>query len=280
MRFSRLLLLTVAVWSIFAAAARASTEIPFVFRGGMIWLQVRMVGHAAPLDFLLDSGAGKTVLDLGAARRLGVTLGARETVQGVQGRCAAYQVGRLAGTVGSVAIPTKALALDLRSISAGCGRSVDGLLGADFFRGHIVQIDYARQKIRLLAREEFAACPGRNVPLARRNDALCVRLAVDGRAPQWMRLDTGYSGALEWVVARVKSRRVGGTSLATAVASRATIRTEVLLGDERLADVKTGLHARPIFAGESGLVGNGLLAQFVVTVDAAKSRLLLHRPAR
>ena len=72
-------------------------------------------------------------------------------------------------------------------------------------------------------------------------------------------------------------RRATGTSVGAAAGSRAHIQTDVLLGSERLPSVKTGVHQQPIFSGEAGLLGNGLLSQFRVTVDAGKSRLLLDR---
>jgi hypothetical protein len=53
----------------------------------------------------------------------------------------------------------------------------------------------------------------------------------------------------------------------------------VLLGSERISAVKTGIHSQPLFAGDHGLIGNGLLSQFRVPVDAAGARLLLHRGA-
>ena len=246
----------------------------------MIWLKLDVAGQSAPLNFLLDSGAGKSVLHLGTAQRLGMKLGAREAVQGVSGRCAAYRIDRFSATVASVSVPDQVLALDLSSISAGCGARVDGLLGADFFRKRVVQIDFAAQKIRLLSRDEFPASGGQVLPLARRNDAFCLRVGVGGQAPQWMRLDTGYSGALEWVVGSAKARRISGTSVAAAAASRGQIETEVFLGTERVSPVKTGVHPKAIFPGEAGLVGNGLLSRFQVTVDVSGSRLLLRRVVR
>lgn len=258
--------------------ARAATEIPFAYRAGMIWLKVSVAGQSTPLNFLLDSGAGRSVLHLGTAQRLGVKLGACETVQGVDGRCAAYRVESFAAMVGSVVpVPREVLALDLSSVSAGCGARIDGLLGADFFRERIVQIDFAAQKIRLLNRQELPASSAQVLPLVRRNDAFCVRVSVDQNALQWMRLDTGCSSALEWVVTEAKSRRATGTSVATAAGSRAHIHTDVLLGSARLSSVKTGVHQQAMFSGEAGLLGNGLLSQFRVTVDTGKSRLLLDR---
>jgi hypothetical protein len=246
----------------------------------MIWLEVNLASHSEPLRFVLDSGAGKSVLHLGTAQQLGVKLGVRETVQGVQGRCAAYRVDRLDAVVASEPVPRSLLALDLSSISAACGTRIDGLLGADFFRNRIVQIDFAAQKVRILSRGELANCGGQSLPLNRRGDALCLRVGVNGHPTQWMRLDTGYSGALEWVTAGAITPRASGTSVAVSAASRGQIRTEVLLGAERLSAVKTGVRPQPIFAGEAGLVGNGLLSQFRVTIDAAGSRLLLQRVGR
>ena len=151
------------------------------------------------------------------------------------------------------------------------------MLGTDFFRGRIVQIDFAAQKIRLLNRNDLPASGAQILPLVSRNDAFCVRVGVDQNAPQWMRLDTRCSSALEWVVTAANSRRTAGTSVAAAVGSRAHIHANVLFGSERLSAVKTGVHQQPIFSGEAGLLGNGLLSQFRVTVDAGKSRRLLDR---
>ena len=260
-----------------ARPARAATEIPFAYREGMICLKVSVTGQPAPLNFLLDSGAGATVLDLQTARRLGVKLGSRETVQGVQGRCAAYRVDGLAANVAAIPIARSMLALDLSPVSQSCGSRVNGLLGADFFHGRIVQIDFAAQKIRLLTRGEVSTAGAQVVPLAIRNYALCIRVGVNGNAPQWMRLDTGCSSALEWVAGSSAARKDARTSIATAIGSRRSIHTDVTLGSERFAAVKTGLHDEPMFAGEAGLLGNGLLSRFRVTVDTAKSRLLLSK---
>jgi hypothetical protein len=102
-------------------------------------------------------------------------------------------------------------------------------------------------------------------------------VAVNGNKPQWMRLDTGYNGALEWVATRGKCSQSNLPSVAVGARSAETIRTEVTLGSEHFAAVNTGIHQRTIFPGEDGLVGNRLLSQFCVTIDAKDSRVLLTR---
>lgn len=55
-----------------------------------------------------------------------------------------------------------------------------------------------------------------------------------------------------------------------------TTKTSVKLGSMSFDSVPTGLHQKPIFSGESGLVGNGLLARFErVTFDTKAGRLVL-----
>src|SRR5947208_2813477 len=82
-----------------AQQGRAASEIPFEKCAGMIWLKVTCAGHAEPLTFLLDSGAGATVFDLAAARRTGLELGARETVRGVDGDCPAFRLRSISATI-------------------------------------------------------------------------------------------------------------------------------------------------------------------------------------
>ncbi len=261
-----------------AQAAGGAPDIPFAFREGLIWVTLDGAGAGGPLRFLLDSGASATVLDVQAARRLGLKFGSRESVQGVDGQCAAFHVDGFRAGVGGIPLAPSLLALDLSPVSRSCGERIDGLIGADFFRGHTVQIDFAAQRIRISAPGQSLPVAGAQViPLALRSDALCVRASVNGGAPQWLRLDTGCDSALEWVPGRHGICKPAGTSVAAAAGSPGAITADLALGPEHLRGVKVGLHAAPMFAGESGLLGNGVLSRFRVTVDAAGSRLLLER---
>ena len=275
MRFRHLLpLLTVAL-SFCANPLFAATSIPFQFRDGMVSLKVTVAGKSEPLNFLLDSGAGASVLDLGAAQRLGIKLGASQSVQGVSGRSTAYRVKDFAARAADVAIPSSLLAVDLSGPSRACHQRIDGLLGADFFRNRIVQIDYAAHTIRLLERNEVNAAGCEVLPLTVRNDAFCAHVSVNGNSSEWMRLDTGCNTALEWVVTGDKAKKLGGTTLGIHSGSVREIHTDIQLGEKRITAVKTGIHTGQMFAGEAGLIGNGLLSRFTVTFDAAKRRCLI-----
>lgn len=256
------------------AWAGVVAEIPMEYSNGYLWLKIKPAGEPATLNFILDSGAASSVLDLGVARRLGLNLGARVPVQGVHSRTTAHRVERFNAQAGSVTLPKSLLALDLSMISRTCDRPIDGLLGADFFRGRIVQIDFSARKLRILDRvviDEYYA----ELPMRQRNGTFCVPVGVAGNPPRWMRVDTGCDSSLEWVVKGAGYQRRSGTSIGLTNVRSGSVVTEVQLGGHTLRRVKTGVHVQQIFPGEAGLLGNAILARFCVTIDALGNRLLL-----
>jgi hypothetical protein len=100
---------------------------------------------------------------------------------------------------------------------------------------------------------------------------------VNGGKRQWVRVDTGCATAFQWVTSKERAERCT-SKLAVGLAELSIPQTMVGLriGNHHLDTVPTGLHRKAIFPGESGLLGNGLLAQFgVVTIDARAGRLIL-----
>jgi hypothetical protein len=140
------------------------------------------------------------------------------------------------------------------------------LLGLDFLRNRVVQINFSTPSVRFLTREELDKSGAEILPLVRRSDALCVSASVDGQRPGLLRVDTGCRGGVQWAPA--SSNPATGSPVRT-------IQTDVQLGSKRISDVRTGLHEKPFFPGESGLLGNGLLSRFVITLDTAKKQLWL-----
>ena len=78
-----------------SARSEVLGEIHSLYRDGLMWLKVDVTGKREPLNCLLDSGAGISVIDLRTARSLGVHLGNRQIVQGVNGQSFAFRVNDL-----------------------------------------------------------------------------------------------------------------------------------------------------------------------------------------
>lgn len=250
-------------------------EIPFQFRDGLIWIQVAVPQSANRLSFLLDSGANVSVLDLRVAKQLGLKLGRLVEVRGVSVQTFGSWPVSLPGTAAAVPLPENLLALDLGRLSRSCTCSVDGLLGADFFIGRVVQIDFEREIIRLL-REAPTPAGGDTLPLEVRRGVFRVPVGVNKAALQWARLDSGCASGLEWVLAdqpaSIDSFKI---SIGLAETRIPQALMNVRLGNQ-VHEVLVGVHERELFPAEHGLLGNGLLSRFGrVTVDEPGHHLIL-----
>ena len=261
-----------------AVSARSETpdEIRFQYQDGLIWLKAEVPGKSEPLNFLLDSGAGVSVVDLDRARALGMRIGDPGSVQGVNGRAVAYRVDDFQAQSGGIALPNSVLAINLHTISQRCHQHIDGVLGMDFFRGRIVQIDFAARRVRILQRGGLSFANCEILPVKICNDAFCVPVRVAENPAQWMRLDTGCDACLDWVVGDPGKRRTEGTSFGLSHLVGSYVKTSVQIGKQRFT-IPAVIHEEPIFSGEEGLLGNGLLSKFRLTIDEPGNRVIFEK---
>jgi hypothetical protein len=261
-----------------SAWAGPLSEFPFKLRAGLIWVQVENPNRGKPLNFILDSGAEASVINLQTASRLRLEPGQPVTVCGINASAVGYWPEYFPARMGGVALPTNYLAMDLSALGDACHCKVDGLIGADFFAGRVVQIDFAKEKIRLLENCK----PGMNaevLPLQIQAARLRVPVEVVGLGKAWARLDTGCASALHWAVSPTAfANETTSQELGVGVSSQ-LIRENaksVRLGRLTLNNISTGLHTEKLLEGEAGLLGAGLLSQFsVVTIDEPAGQLVL-----
>jgi hypothetical protein len=77
---------------VFSAQCELLHKIPFQFQDGLIWVQVELAGTKEPLNYLLDSGASISGIDLQTAQAGRIRLGEPQSVEGVAGSSVAYRV--------------------------------------------------------------------------------------------------------------------------------------------------------------------------------------------
>jgi hypothetical protein len=277
--FSVAVLVAFALGLLQASAADAvASEVPFEFREGLIWMKVSVKESPKPLNMLLDSGANFSVINLPTARKLGIRIGNRVEVEGVDAVTTGYWPQHLSAAPRALDLPGDFLAVDLSELSKGSDRVVDGLLGADFFAKHVVRIDFARRVIQV---DSAAVQSGQQIqiPLRVNEGAVQVPLSVNGSKEQWVRLDTGCNSPLHWVSSDTKAAQ-SARQIAVALTKSCVpvTLTKVQIGACDFEGVSTVLHSTEIFPGESGLLGNGLLSRFsTVTIDLPSNRLLLEK---
>jgi hypothetical protein len=260
------------------AAPDVLGEFPFQYREGLLWIEVNLAQSERPLNFLLDTGTGVSVINLATAKCIGLKLGQEVPVHGVETLLTGYWQHGLAAKVAGLELPHEVLAVDLEKLSRSCEQRVDGLVGADFFRGRVVQIDFDAQKIRVLKREP-AGKAGETLPLRVRPCGMCLPISVNGLKRQWVRLDTGCATALQWVTSEVKPEpRARQMAIGLAEVSIPQTKTTLGVRGQEFENVPTGLHEAAIFPGEAGLLGNGLLSRFSsVTINAKAGRVTLEK---
>ena len=263
------------------AGGSPAKEFPFELRDGLIWVQVQFQKSAVPQNFLLDSGAGLSVINLPSLSRMGGLSGRRVVVRGVGTSTTGYYPQHLISREGSLPLPDYLLAVDLTELGRACKRTVDGLVGADFFDDHVVQVNFANRMIRLLPSSECIT-NGVVLPIEVQNRAFRVPIRVNEGLAQWFRLDTGCAAALHWVGTPDCAQDCKpGISVALTTLTINMTHATVELGGLRFDAVPTAFHEKPIFVGEAGLLGNGLLARFnSIIIDASAGRVVLAGPRR
>lgn len=243
---------------------------------GLVWLEVHVSGHAEPLHFVLDTGAGVSVINAATANELGLKLGRKLTVQGTQGTTPARWVSGFKAQMAGAPLPGKLLSLDLKNVSQHCGQRIDGLLGADFLQGRKVQLDFAAGVLRLNKECEPLANDAVALPVTKRNDAWCIAAKVNQGRREWLRVDTGFDGHLSWCPStRGAKSKAADSTVAFSVGSDSTATTELQIGALTMPEVTTSLLPRQLFARESGLLGMGVLIRYRVTFEADRQRVFL-----
>lgn len=251
-----------------------ASQTPISAKGGLLWVDVAGAS-GRPLHFVVDTGAEETVLDLGAAKRLGLDFVSEESVLGVGGLSKAYRSKTSSLKCAGVTLRKSFLTLDLKAAGRKAGRQLDGLLGADFFHGRTIQIDHRAKTLRVLS--SYSAKGGAEVlPIRRNYGAMCVPVQVGATTLAKVRIDTGSTGGLTY--SKSASYRTSGSrqsSIGFTNSHGASTKNEIRLGDCVIRKAPTSQHGSRLFPGEDGLLGNALLRQFRVTIDMRRSRLIL-----
>lgn len=185
-----------------ATLSLGSAKVKFRLAGGaqrLILLPVQ-VNDRGPFDFILDTGAGTSLLSSDLAKQLEVEiLGSKE------GQSAGGKVSVSLAKVNSLAIGETKLVdvdvgiVDLGPIAKTIGEKIDGDLGYNFLKHFRVTIDYRNSEIRFddpKRVESFGRGAKTEVPIRLANPAkplILVDVHANGCGPFQFAIDTGTS---------------------------------------------------------------------------------------
>ena len=278
-----------------ATLSPGSSKIKFRLAGGvqpLILLPVH-VNDRGPFDFILDTGAGTSLLSSDLAKQLAVkVLGSKE------GQSAGGKVSVSLAKVDSLAVGETKLhdvdvgIVDLGQIGKTIGAKIDGDLGYNFLKYFRVSINYGDCEIRFddpKRVESVARGAQTEVPIRLASPAkplILVDVHANGRGPFQFAIDTGTSTtAITPELAKqlgVETSPVGaGTTGGAPVDFHAGSLQSFQLGGAKIdnvavvvADFFTMLNAA-IGAKLDGIVGYNFLRNYKVVIDYPGETLTL-----
>ena len=157
----------------FVTDPELARAIPIELMQNLVVVDVSVDGETG--RFLLDTGAGSTIVSRAFAERLGLAEKGRIEARGAGGNetAAFVEVGSL--TVPGIELRDQTLVtLPLDALAGALERPIDGILGYDFLSRFTVEIDYVEKRLAL-------GEPGGYVP---REGAVRVPLTIEANIPR------------------------------------------------------------------------------------------------
>lgn len=280
------------------AAEPAEITVPFELIARHIVLPVR-VDNSRPLSFIFDTGDKLGIIDLDRARELGLGLG-RDVKIGGAGS------GQLAGALvrgSSWTLPGLngfsqpiSLALPFNDLAAKLGHDFDGIIGSDFIKQFVVEVDYPARVIKLHDKERFSySGPGESIPLqfnSQGHPLIDAEVTPLGSAPIKGKfvIDLGSGGALAFYSPFVRAHgllRSGLKTIRLIGASGAGGQTSGQIGRVSQLNIGKFRFDRPItifsedragaFAGSelAGNIGQQIMSRFRIFLDYGHAQIIL-----
>lgn len=275
------LLLAGAPASIGARAEPSAISAPIEIYRNKILLTVQIGGR----DFtaVYDTGAERSVLAVSAAEALGLDLHGRGAATGFGGASDLRLASDVEVTLGGGAQHFDSLiVVDLAALSAAFGRPIDMILGVDFFRDRVADIDIAGANLNFLPRDEFTP-PADAVPLeidSQHNNFWTI-IDIGGERAR-SNFDLGDSDALTLGPRLAAKLNIDAAHLPTGQVNGIGGALEIGLSslpavdfaNEEFADVPIHVATSPLPAGDANL-GFPILSRFRIFIDFGRSRAWL-----
>jgi predicted aspartyl protease len=282
-----------------ATLSPGSAKVTFRLAGGaqpLILLPVEVNGEG-PFEFILDTGAGTSLLSPELGQKLGIkVIGSKE------GQSAGGAVSVSLAKVDSLAVGSARLEdvdvglVDLSHVGRTIGATIDGDLGYNFLKHFRITLDYRRNEIRFddPKRFEFAGQSTALTQVAMRlaspaKPLILVEVYANGRGPFQFAIDTGTSTtAITPELAKqlgVASSPIGAATTGGAqVDVTAGVLQSFQVGGARIdnstvvvADFFAMLSAA-VGAKLDGIVGYNFLRNYKVALDYPNESLSLFTP--
>jgi hypothetical protein len=273
-------------------AGHSAVNIPFEFEFNQIVLRVR-VNESAPLRFLFDTGAGASLLSARRAAALNLKKADNVTARGVGGDVEGSLAKGVSLGVPGVTVLNQRLVLLPIDFPFCEARDIEGIIGYDFIKEFVVEINYEAHTISLFdpATYQYRA-RGEMLPLViDETPRVRMSIALPGQAPieGLFEVDTGSDGTVT-----INSPFVNRHALLKALSVQVSNNERGLGGESQRVDARLGnmqlgrfkiaaplagfsIDTKGAMAKEDndGPIGNEIWRRFKLTIDYSRQRMML-----
>jgi hypothetical protein len=260
-----------------------------------------MLNGKGPVNFLVDTGASRGVLDTERAAALGLKGEGKEVLRGAgAGQLESFTVAKPVYGLGPIQVPGAALSTaPLKALSLREGRYMEGILGYEVLGQFVVELDYAGNALRFHDPDAFQAPAGAIViPFTLFDTKPYVDAVVelqDGRSvPAKMIVDTGNRAALSLATPFVDKHKVVeavgktldaplgfgvGGRIQQVLARVKAIKVGELRVEAPVVSLSRGAKGVDADPEVEGNIGGDLLRRFTAYFDYKRGRMLLVKNA-
>lgn len=284
------------------AGGQKSVHLPFVSVDNLIVVKGRLNGDI-PLNLILDTGAPSNLLiDPRISRQLNqdnakeISFSGTGSGQGpIQGRIMiglSLEIGEIRGhDIAMVATSTKP-----ELFKRVTTLPVHGVLGYPFFHQFVITVDYANHLLTISEPKYFIPAfdaQALHFSLVNSKPVLCNSLTIGKHIfPGRLLIDTGAShelllnkslGAKTKDLCLRKTQEKLGSGFGGDIYGTKGMLPHLQLGTQEFRNVHVllpdkGQYAKLISLDQDGAIGNGLLKDFVVTIDYFRKTMYLQKP--
>ena len=271
-------------------AATGETEVPFAFEKGHIIVAAKIRGNT-PVEVELSTGTEHSLINELVLEKY--KLKSSYTGDGIITGSSLDKIIIFVAVsdlqVGEVQAPTMFMRYGAQAttqISQRTGREVFAVLGADFFKGRVVQFDFRKKVVRFMKHAPNQVAPSANfTSLKMRPGSDPVQLPITEEVMvAGKKLKTLFdTGALTVVsLTPSGSKQVGLTAPTDKGPPRTDKLTSLRFGEIEFTDLPVTLHAKDSdfdrdSKGYVAVVGVAVLQNFIVTFDFAGGVISLER---
>jgi hypothetical protein len=265
-------------------------EVPLKTRSGDLLVETRING-SEPLLFKLDTGFGITTINPNRVESLQLERVGHMIIVGIAGEEQADTYANAVFDFGGATYTPRRIA-SLPSDARRRWRKRDGILGESFFRRFVVEIDVAKQHLRLYEPKTYEYHgSGEIIPISFKKDTPIIDATItpQGRDPitAHFEIDTGCDGDLcighEFTAANhlLGDDKASSSDSRRGVGGGAEIRagtiSELRMGNlvVKKSNANFFLEGSPAGEGQAGHIGLGVLERYKMIFDYSRKQLIL-----